>query len=609
MQLSSNYTIMKNMVTYTSQSRFDFDIDELLNSGFTAAYVTSFVKNNECFSDPELILSNLEKLWIKSLEAKRKGLDVYPLFITIGHPEGNYRMPQRYRIQRNIDGSKRLGSVCFLDEIRQDEVVLFAKRAAELGFGRIAFDDDLRDAFCYCDEHIYGFGEFMSKSRQEISEILNGVLSNPEHEQLREKWYDYKNCRMQNFARRIEHAVHDANPLCRIGIFNSAKRCHDFSGRSPLVWANLFHTEDAPVFIRLCGECYDDNIMRLVQSTGWHSYFGEVYPVEMEKMLELTSVPSISYRSPGKVLLECSAVCAVTGESNILWAWTEEFRHTDLNKLLSSFKDEVVSLLPRSKDKPISPLSVYIGHELGAYTPPNISESYGVKSDPLSIYNVSSLTGLPVIVRPEIDVHQPAVICSSYMSREMIEKVDDYVKFGGICLLDSIAAQSYLKYGGDVQFGVTGPVNSLRYEISFDAERDDMISDYPCDSTYIVTGVPDNTLWQVYDTNDKLVGVTIAVIESGKGRLVVMGYDISIAGAALLRPAWRQRIQKILLAAGVEMPVYWSGSPGVQVVLYSNRCAVINYNSNKVEGELVFERGIKKIIEIMPLSIVFVDRY
>ncbi|NIA31985.1 MAG: hypothetical protein GWP06_19015, partial [Actinobacteria bacterium] len=170
---------------FTSQSRFNFDADTLLSMGVKHAYVTPFTTNNEALDKPEIILERLEQLKRKADSALKKGLEVHPFFVTINHPEGNFKIPSGYRIQRNIDGSLRPEFVCFRDETRQEEMISFAKKAAQLGFNRIMFDDDLRDAFCYCDEHIYNFENFKSKSRREIEQILNGVLSSTEDEQLR----------------------------------------------------------------------------------------------------------------------------------------------------------------------------------------------------------------------------------------------------------------------------------------------------------------------------------------------------------------------------------------------------------------------------------------
>ena len=216
---------------FTPQTRLSFDTDHLLRMGITRADVVPFSTNNECLAEPDTIVSNLQELARKAEIAAKKGLEVYPFFVTINHPEGNYEIPSRYRRQQNLDGSERSAFICFRDTVRQEEIIRYAGKAAELGFKRIAFDDDLRDAFCYCNEHLNGFEPFRGKTRDEIGRILNDVLTHPEYEELRIQWYRYKYEGMKEYAIRMEQAVHSVNPYCRIGLCNSAKRCQDFSGR------------------------------------------------------------------------------------------------------------------------------------------------------------------------------------------------------------------------------------------------------------------------------------------------------------------------------------------------------------------------------------------
>lgn len=566
-----------------------FDIDHLVDIGITRAYVTPFVTNNECLAESEVILGNLETIARKAELAAAKGLEVYPFFVTINHPEGNYKIPSRYRIQRNLDDTERPAFICFQDRVRQEEMIRYATKAAELGFGRIAFDDDLRDAFCYCDEHINGFDGFRGKSREEISQILNGVLSHPQHEQLREQWYSYKYEGMRHYAIRMEQAVHGVNPQCRIGICNSAKRCQDFSGRDPWQWASLFDSDQAPVFVRLCGECYDDDLLHLAQSAGWHGYFNSVYPERVERMLEVTSVPSISYRSPGAVLLESHSLLASTGQNTIHWAWTEEFGPSGLDEAMGPAKESFSDTCGQVPCAPSSALALYIDNRLGPYLPADISTGYGSRHDAIAAYNTTSLAGVPIVPTATIPEDQPAIMCCAYISRDMIEQIDAYVSGGGVAVLDAIAAQCYTLYGGQASFSVHGPESLHRYELSPDGKREDAIADCQHDSIYLINAndASGATTWTGYDTSGNETGTTTAIIQHGRGKLVVLGYDISLCGSTLLSPQWRQRLLEMLSLAGVEIPACWSGPPAVAVMYYENKVALINYNHNQVSGQLI----------------------
>jgi len=591
----------KNVISYTSQSRLNFDLNRLLEMGIGRAYVTPFVTNNEALCEPELIISNLEVLADKAKTAAKKGLEVYPLFITINHPEGNYHLPPRYRMQTNMDGSRRAAFICFRDKVRQAEMILYASKAAELGFEHIAFDDDLRDAFCYCDEHLRGFGPFADMCREDISEILNGILIHPQHEDLRKLWYQYKYDGMMDYARQLEQAIHSVNPGCRIGIFNSAKRCQDFSGRDPVEWLNLFSTSYAPAFVRLCGECYDDDITHLVQSTGWHQYFDRCYPEAIERMLEITSVPAISYRSAGNVLLETKAVVAATAQETVHWAWTEELDKTSLGEFIGPVKEELTSILNEISESPSSPLALYIGSQLGPYTPINISTSYGATHDPMTAYNIISLVGLPITVVPTIPYNQPSILCSGYISREMIIKIDMYVQSGGVAIIDAKAAQCYKTYDGRVDFSISGPVSLHRYEIGPSGERDDMISECLPDSIFPIHSKNPGHYWTGYDISNGVTGLTTAIISLGKGELIILGYDLSRTNTVLLRPQWQKRMLDMLRIVGVQFPVYWKGPAAVQCLYNGKQVALVNYNSNPVSGRLSVSG--KENIDIEPFEL------
>ncbi|HBG28659.1 MAG: hypothetical protein A2Y10_11955 [Planctomycetes bacterium GWF2_41_51] len=591
-------------IFYTSQSRLRFDINRLTDMGVKRAYVTPFDTNNEVLSKPEIILSNLEKLAAKAELSLKKKLEVFPFFITINHPEGNYQLPNRYRMQKNIDGSPRPAFICFRDKTRQQEMIAFAKKAAGLGFNRLMFDDDLRDAFCYCDEHITGFAGFKGKSRSQIEHILSSILDNPEYENLRQKWYEYKYQGMINYARQIEQAVHSINPKCRIGICTSAKRCQDFSGRNPADWLKVFSTEDAPAFTRLCGECYDDDIRHICQSTGWSQYMNDCYPENTEKMLEVTSVPAVSYRSSGSVMFETDLVIAATAQKTIHWCWPEEFERTGLCDAVIESKNHVLKISEEIKTKPQSPLCIYIDSNLGSYTPINISVPYGATDDPINAYNIISLLGLPVIIRPAIPENQPAIICSSYISRKMIANIDEYIFNGGVTVLDSRAAECYRIYGGQVAFNISGSFSLNRYEILSDGSRCDIIADCPSDSiSYIETNEDLKYKWRSFNVDGKEAGCTAAIFALGKGKLIIFGYNLSRTKQVLLCSQWRNRVLDILSFANIDFSVYWKGPVAVQCFYYDKKTILANYNASIVAGEIKTRFGQTHSLSLKPYEL------
>jgi hypothetical protein len=576
---------------YTCQTWLEFDVDQLMAMGIRRAYVTPFTKNHENLLELDIILHNLELLAGKAQKAQRCGLEVYPYFFTISHPEGNYQVPNRFRMQRNLDGSVRNAYVCFRDPVRQSEATALAVRAAQLGFGRMAFDDDLRDAFCFCDDHLAGYPPFAGLSRDDIAPIINGVLDHPEYEALRIGWYRYKYQGMRDYARRLVGAVHQVDPRCRIGISNSAKRCHDFSGRDPRDWLRYFDSEHAAGFVRLCGECYDDKLFHLVQTTGWHGYFQRVFPVAIEQKAEITSVSGLTYRSPGTVILEAKAVLAATGLRTVHWAWPADFDNSDLAAMLGPARMGLGELAKEADHQTQSALAVYIGHELGPYTPANISTTYGALHDPIQAYCAVALVGLPVVVIPEIDHRQPAVLCSAYISRDMIRNIDAYIQQGGTAILDAMAARCYTIYGGEVPFSIQGPIAGHRYEIDSTGIRDDTIADCTPNSIYIIDGGNPLSCRQGYDIHGRRTGNTEVVITHGRGRLFVLGYDLSLTAEKLIRPQWRARMIEMMGSAKITFPIYWDGTPAVQCFDYGDKVGLVNYNTQPTAGLLAGDKG------------------
>jgi hypothetical protein len=594
-------------IEYSAQSKLDFDIDQYAAMGIRRVYATPFdPTTDQRYAPPEVIQKNLEILVQKAKAAADRGIEVYPMLLTIHHPEGNFTLPDRYRKQQDLDGAVREGFVCFRDATRQDELVETARHVAELGFERIAFDDDLRDAFCYCDQHLKGFDGFEGKTRDQISRILNAVVEEPEQEQLRIDWYHYKYQGMAEFARRLREAVHTINPACRIGIFTSAKRCQDFSGRSLWPWARLFHTEQAPTFVRLAGECYTDDTEAVVRCGGWQQTTRDAFPEDLEQLLEVTATLRIGYRSPGTVGFETKILVANTGITNIHWAWADEFEEMGLAQEVTQLKGELGKLAEQVSAPSRAPLALLIGEELGPYTPTSISVPYGATHDPMSLYGSVALLGLPVTCSWQPEPTQPAILCSAYISRKMIRQVDQYVSGGGVAMLDAIAARCYQAYGGKARFAIEGPHASCAYELGPDGTRETMISRCPPDCIYRVESANPHAAWRGYQWDDTAVGHTSAVLTHGQGKLIVLGYDLSRTGTMLVVDAWRQRLLAMLAAADVSAPTYWSGPAGVQVIDAGDRVALVNYNTNRVTGDLKTPGNSRAAITIPSREIVFV---
>jgi len=128
-----------------------------------------------------------------------------------------------------------------------------------------------------------------------------------------------------------------------------------------------------------------------------------------------------------------------------------------------------------------------------------------------------------------------------------------------------------------------------------DDSKCDIIVDCPPDSIYYINA--ENSIYncEAFNVDDKSVGYTTAVMISGKGKLAVLGYDISLTKQILLCSQWRNKILDLLNFAGIDMPVYWQGPVGVQLFYYDDKVALANYNLNCIEGELIGNGKAKKV--------------
>ena len=273
--------------------------------------------------------------------------------------------------------------------------------------------------------------------------------------------------------------------------------------------------------------------------------------------------------------------------STIHWAWPEEFNRSGLCDMVADSKNYIMNLAETIKDKPQSPLCIYSDSNLGPYTPINISIPYGATHDPINAYNIISLLGLPAIIRPSIPKNQPVIICSSFLSREMIENIDNYISQGGFAILDAKAAQCYMVYGEKISFNIQGPATLNKYEILPNGNKCELIADCPQDSIYYVDAVNSMYNCKAFDVADNYVGNTTIMLKSGQGRLAVFGYDLSRTAKSLLCKQWRGRLLDLFDLAGIQLPVFWNGQVAVQCFYNSNKVVLANYNLNDIEGELV----------------------
>ena len=130
-----------------------------------------------------------------------------------------------------------------------------------------------------------------------------------------------------------------------------------------------------------------------------------------------------------------------------------------------------------------------------------------------------------------------------------------------------------------------------------------MISECLPDSIYTIQSKTDRQCWTGYEISDNIIGSTTAIIACGKGKLIVLGYDLSRTNTVLLRKQWRDRMLEMLKTAGVDFPVYFSGSAAVQCLYCGDKAVLVNYNSNSVSGKLIIDGKERKDVNIEPFEL------
>ena len=265
---------------------------------------------------------------------------------------------------------------------------------AEEGFEYVMIDDDFRDALCFCDRHLEAFKPFAKTTRKELTEIFNSKRPSPEEVELKRQWLDFRRQGLFEFGEKIEKTLHRINPSLRIGICISAKRLNDLSGRSLREWLELFDTPAAPVFVRLAGEHYDDRSLGISRSVGWHQYYRDLLPDDVEMMAEVTYVHSLCHKSSAGMRLETKIHLA--GGLSVLFAWTDDYRYNGGWNMLRHQKRPFERIKEKSKEFRNSVgLTVYAPQNCAEYVPLDQVAA----AEPIKAYQGLGLMGFPVITR------------------------------------------------------------------------------------------------------------------------------------------------------------------------------------------------------------------
>ena len=570
---------------FSSQSRIHFEADKLRDIGVTQIFVTPFQVNVESFQNVKTFKENLSFLSAKADKIKRnwpKARVIINMF-TICHPEGNFRVPERFRPQLDIEGNIRPGFICFLDEQRQKELLEMYRIIAEEGFEYVMIDDDFRDAFCFCDRHLEMFKPFDKKTREELVKVFNDRRPSAKELKLKRQWLNFKRQGLFDFAGKIEKTLHNINPKMRIGICVSAKRCNDLSGRGIREWLSIFDTPQAPVFVRLAGEHYDDYSLGISQSVGWHQYYRDLLLPHIEMMAEVTYVYSLYFKGPASIRLEIKIHLA-SGLKKVLLAWPGDYKYNNGWKMLSDENKSFERIKEISKE-------VNGGVGINIYAPENCAEFIPLNeitnTDPVKAYQTLAMLGFPVKMSDRIA--SGVTVLTGYLPGRAGAEIEKYLAGGGILIVDGLAAHSFKRIMTEelVQYNISGQISGLRMEkVLCNGEIIDELANFPPDAVYRIETKDRNygveVISEVYDVDGKRRGVGTLIYPAKKGWIVVLAYDLCRVNYRLASDNYRKYLTFLLNKLGYKAEVQLSGNLFIQPLLFEypkKRLLLINYNS------------------------------
>ena len=586
-------------LNFSCCSRIDIEAEKLKDVGITQIYASPFQVNSEGFQDVETFKGKVALLKETTNDIHQSWRDAVVAIdmFTIGHPEGCFEVPSRLRRQRDLAGRVRPGFVCFLDEQRQAELLEMYRIIGEEGFDRVLIDDDFRDALCFCDHHLSMFQSFsnITIDRKALAELLTNKHLSTADIEVKRSWLDFRKQGLFAFAREIEKTLHGINSKLRIGICISAKRLNDLSGRGLWEWVRLFDTPEAPVFVRLAGEHYDERTLGFSRSVGWHQYSRELLPDEVEMMAEITYTHTISFKSPADIRLEI--LTHLASGLNILLVWMEYFHYNNGWKMLAAEQDHFES---------VKEVSSRVNNSTGIaiYSPENYAEHIPFdemspgepisnrmsRAEPIGAYQGLGLMGFAVKLVSRIHNSEKVTILASYLPYTLKTQIDSYLDAGGILVVDAIAARSLKTTDcqGLIKYKIGNQISELRMEKTiFNGQVVDELAGFPPTSVYRLEIDKDNrdpieSVSELYDVHGRRVGVGALLYPVRNGWIIVLAYDLSDVGYLFSSKSYREFITHIFEKIGYKPEVQLSKDLFVQPLLFtypSKRIILINYNA------------------------------
>ncbi len=575
-----------------SQSRLNFDAEKLYSLGVRHIYALPGYSTGEWLCDEQTFSARLEELRRRRIETETKYPDVqvHVMAYTSSHPEGQAQVPSVYQCQIDLDGRRRAAFVCLRDSSYRKVLLERFRQVARAGFRRMLLDDDLKDCQCFCALHVRDFSGFIGTdtTRDELARAFGDTSGSADATELRRLYIEFCRQNLLSLAADIESAVHQISPKLRIGTCLPARCFQDLTGIDCTDILDIFGTPEAASFARLPGEHYAPIPLQMASSVGHHTYYDALLPAECERAWEVTAVSAAPWTPKTSAqLLQEARVSAVLG-LNALWAWTEEFDHLRIWPGLLAGQSRIGPTLPRQSDREYLGIPVLVSprstHE--------ISLKEHLSDGLIKGYETLALMGLPLRLTSQIRPEDDVICMFGCQPPSASELARRWLDEGRTVVIDLPAARTLAKHLADLMdFSLVEPGAEPHMEVSVaNGEIDSVVGRSLIGSVAVVTGDGVTPLTTFRDASGKDLGTGIALAGAGRGKLVILPFDLGKMTFRLSGKFHRDLLLQSVPAFKSGRLPYIEGDAFLHVVLFQEgrqiNYVALNYSDYPVEAAL-----------------------
>lgn len=579
-------------VTHWSQSRLDFKPEKLHALGVRHIYVFPGYSTGDWFCDENTFGSRLEILRRRREKTGSRfpDMQVHWFGITSSHPEGQAQVPPIFQCQVDIDGNPREGFVCLHDPNYRKVLLERYRKVARAGFRRVLFDDDLKDALCFCPLHMKHFSDFIGKrmSLRDLATAFRDADASEASTEIREHYMALCRKTVLSLATELEKTIHEINPTIRIGTCIQARRFQDLTGICCTDIIDIFDKPEAPSFARLPGEHYSALPIDMATGIGYLLYYDELLPARYERCWEATAVGQAPCQpKSSSQMVQEGRIAEALGVTPVLWAWMEEFERLRIwpGLLTGGPWPGEIAGRDESRDHLGIPVFLHTGlaHEL--------SLEEHMSDGIIKGYQAMSLLGLPMRLTSEIRPDDDTICLFGSQPKTVAMEAKAWLEEGRTLLVDFPAARRLLVHLDD-SLDVSITETEARPHLEKTPEEnvfDSSVAGFPIGSVAVVHGENMEPHSVLCDTSGNDLGGGVSSVAIGNGKLIILPFDLCQVTFRLSNFHRNILLRQLPALNSGKLP-YVDGDAFLQMVLFrehgEKNIVVINYSDYQVSAGL-----------------------